>query len=57
MTSDGKRLNLYYLNPELAVLADHPLIIGKFWKEFYGYCEPEPDGRIFLSDTYTIEIE
>jgi hypothetical protein len=57
MTSDGKRLNLYYLNPELAVLADHPLIIGKFWKEFYGYCEPAPDGRIFLSDTYTIEIE
>jgi hypothetical protein len=25
--------------------------IEKFWREFYGSCEPAPDGRICRSDT------
>jgi hypothetical protein len=38
-------------NPKPAVLADPALIIDKFWREFYGSCEPAPDGRICRSDT------
>jgi hypothetical protein len=51
MMSNEKRLNLYYQNPKLAVLADPALIIEKFWKEFYGFCVPAPGGRIFPNDT------
>jgi hypothetical protein len=46
-----KKIEPYYLNPKPIALADQLLIIEKFWKAFYGSCDPAADGRICQSDT------